>query len=70
MSRWQKAREPFWHWEPSLKADETLGLARGMETTPTFLVGPTGDPAHVLRHFALEEPGVFEEAIRASLRAA
>jgi hypothetical protein len=68
MTRWQAAREPFWRWEDDLNADESLGKARHMVSTPSFLVGPTGGAAHVLRHFALEEPGVFEEAIRASLK--
>lgn len=70
MARWQTAREPFWRWERDLDGDESLGKARDVKSTPSFLIGPTGGPSHVLRHFALEEPGVFEEAIRAGLKRA
>jgi protein-disulfide isomerase len=70
IGRWQKAREPSWRWEPELKADEELGLHSAIDSTPSFLIGPTGGHLQVLRHFGLEEPGVFEEAIRASLKRA
>jgi protein-disulfide isomerase len=64
LSRWQKAREPSFRWEPSLENDEALRAATGVTETPSFLIGPTGGKAHLLRHFQFEDPGVFEEAIR------
>jgi hypothetical protein len=70
MGRWQQAREPSWRWETSLKSDEALARSTRVNSTPSFLVGPTGGPMRVLRHFALEEPGAFEEAIETSLRKA
>jgi protein-disulfide isomerase len=62
--RWQKAREPSWRWESSLEADEALRIAKGVHSTPSFLIGRTGGPPHLLRHFGFEEPAVFEEAIK------
>jgi Thioredoxin len=70
MTRWQQAREPSWRWESDLEADESLAKTTHVDSTPSFLVGPTGGRMHVLRHFGLEEPAVFEEAIRAALKEA
>lgn len=70
MSHWQQAREPSWRWETGLKSDEALARSTHVDSTPSFLVGPTGGPAHVLRHFALEEPQPFEAAIREALKEA
>lgn len=64
MRRWEEAREPPGDWEPWLEADEALGKATGMRSTPSFLIGPTGGVARPLRHFGLDEPEVFEEAVR------
>jgi hypothetical protein len=61
---WKEDREPPEFWVPQLKADEALALAKGLTTTPSFLIGHTGGPAWPLRHFGLEEPQVFEEAVR------
>lgn len=52
-------------WVAKLEVDEALGIEKRMGSTPSFLIGPTGGSARQLRHFALEEPGVFDEAIRA-----
>jgi hypothetical protein len=35
----------------------------GVESTPSFLIGPTGGTARPLRYFSFEEPTVFDEAI-------
>jgi protein-disulfide isomerase len=70
LPRWQGAREPVWRWRHSIEIDESLAGATGVDSTPSFLIGPTGGHLHALRHFALEEAGVFEEAIRAGLRKA
>jgi protein-disulfide isomerase len=64
LKRWGEDREPPEGWVQQLDADGALGKARGMISTPSFLIGPTGGKAQVLRHFSLEDPGVFEEAIR------
>jgi len=60
---WQEDRKPPESWVPQLNADEALALAKGLNSTPSFLIGHTGGPAQPLRHFGLEEPRVFEEAI-------
>jgi protein-disulfide isomerase len=67
MAHWQAARELSFRWEKELDADAALGKRSDVDSTPSFLVGPTGGPMHVLRHFALEEPGVFEEAVERAL---
>jgi protein-disulfide isomerase len=67
LGRWQKARELPLKWIRSIDADEKLARRTGVNSTPSFLVGPTGGPSHVLRHFGLEEAVVFEEAIKAAL---
>jgi protein-disulfide isomerase len=61
--RWEKEWVPE-EWVAQIEADEGLALTKGLESTPSFLVGPTGGPGRPLRHFGLEDPGVFEEAIR------
>ncbi len=50
-----------------IKSDEMLAETKDLESTPSFLIGPTGGEAHPLRHFSVEEPAVFDEAIRAVL---
>jgi protein-disulfide isomerase len=64
MERWEEARLPPEDWVPELEAEEVLAKVKGLRSTPSFLIGPTGGKARVLRHFGLQEPGVFEEAIR------
>jgi protein-disulfide isomerase len=65
MERWEKVRQSPENWAPRLEKDEeVLAKAEGVLSTPSFLIGPTGGVARPLRHFGLEEPGVFEEAIR------
>jgi protein-disulfide isomerase len=61
---WKEDRAPVEAWVAQLEADQALALAKGLQTTPSFLIGRTGRPAQPLRHFGLEEPQVFEEAIR------
>jgi protein-disulfide isomerase len=63
LERWEDDRASEM-WVDQLEADGHLGRKKRIRSTPSFLIGPTGGPARVLRHFALEEPGVFEEAIR------
>jgi protein-disulfide isomerase len=50
-----------------IESDQALAEGKGMESTPSFLIGPTGGEAHRLLHFSLEEPVIFNEAIRALL---
>jgi protein-disulfide isomerase len=64
---WQTARELPEDWVPQLKADEELAHAKRLDSTPSFLIGPTGGVARPIRHFGLDEPGVFEEAVRGLL---
>jgi len=47
-----------------IESDQALAEAKEMESTPSFLIGPTGGEARRLLHFSLEEPAVFDEAIR------
>jgi protein-disulfide isomerase len=61
---WKEDRALVEAWVAQLEADEELALAKGLNTTPSFLVGRTGGTARPLRHFGLEEPQVFEDAIR------
>lgn len=67
LARWQKAREPIWRWEPSLDADEALRVAMGVDSTPSFLIGPSGESPRRLLHVGFEDPAVFEEAIEEML---
>jgi protein-disulfide isomerase len=61
--RWEEDRQPPENWVPQIEADETLANAKRLNNTPSFLIGPTGGVARPLRHFGLQEPGVFEEAV-------
>lgn len=63
ISRWEEDRDPEIWFRP-LNADERLGRAAKMGSTPSFLIGRTGGVARPLRHYALEESKVFDEAIR------
>ncbi len=66
MWRWERDRNPG-AWGDRISADEELARAEKLKSTPSFLIGPTGGSARPLRHFALEDPGVFDEAVRALL---
>jgi protein-disulfide isomerase len=57
-------------WAIKIESDEVMGKSKGLESTPSFLIGLTGRRARVLRHFSLNEPKVFDEAIRELLRQA
>lgn len=67
MERWGEAREPPEDWVPQIEAEEALAKAKRLDETPSFLIGPTGGVARPLRHFSLDEPRVFDEAIEAVL---
>jgi len=64
---WDSEREFPEDFVTQLETDETLARKEGLESTPSFLIGPTGGTARPLRHFGLQEPQVFEEAIRGLL---
>jgi protein-disulfide isomerase len=64
---WKEAREPPEVWMPQIEADEALAKAKRLDSTPSFLIGPTGGVARTLRHFGLDDPGVFEEAVEGLL---
>lgn len=64
LERWADDRQPPEDWVPQLDADEALAKANRLDSTPSFLIGPTGGVARPLLHFGLQEPKVFEEAIR------
>jgi Thioredoxin len=63
--RWGQDREAG-DWPRKIESDEALAWRKEMpgRSTPSFLIGPTGGEAHPLPHFSLEEPKVFDEAIR------
>lgn len=61
--RWEYDWVPG-RWVPQLDADDALAKAKKLDSTPSFLIGLTGGVARPLRHFGLDEPQVFEEAIR------
>lgn len=63
---WSEDRESE-TWAGDVESDEILAKTMGVKSTPSFLIGPTGGTARRLRHFALEEARVFDEAIRAAL---
>lgn len=63
MERWRKDWEPE-EWVAQIEADERLHDARQLQSTPSFLIGRTGGPARPLLHFGLDEPRVFEEAVK------
>lgn len=62
MARWEEDWEPD-DWVKQLKRDEQVARLTGVNTTPEFLIGPTGGDPRLLRHIALESPQVFDEAI-------
>ena len=62
LAPWAKARKVD-GWAREVESDEDLAETREMGVSPSFLIGPTGGAAHRLRHFSLEEPGVYDEAI-------
>jgi protein-disulfide isomerase len=63
---WAEDRESD-GWAGGIESDESLAVTHELDSTPSFLIGPTGGEAHPLRHFSLEEPIVFDEAIRGLL---
>lgn len=64
LERWSRDRVPFQEdWLKRSEADEALAVSNHLETTPSFLIGLSGGPSRPLRHFAFQEPKVFEEAI-------
>lgn len=63
MERWEKARGKPWKWVTQIEADERLHDTWQLQSTPTFLIGPTGGAARPLLHFGLDEPQVFETAV-------
>lgn len=67
LGRWGKARESEEKWVAQMETDERLHDARHLKSTPSFLIGPTGGVARPLLHFGLDEPRVFEEAIKGVL---
>lgn len=65
LRRWRDDIASFQNtWVKRSETDKALALAKGLESTPSFLIGRTGSPTLALRHFSLEEPKVFDEAIR------
>ncbi len=66
MRRWAKDRSP-WRWAKKLEADAFATVLKGLDNTPSFLIGPTGGETQALYHFTFEEPGAFNEAIRGLL---
>jgi protein-disulfide isomerase len=67
MERWEDARRPPEDWVPQIEAEEALAKAKRLDETPSFLIGPTGGAARPLRHFSLDEPKVFDEAVEGLL---
>lgn len=68
MWHWARDRETG-DWPRLIESDEALAWSKAMpgRSTPSFLVGPTGGEARPVRHFSLNEPKVFDEAIRGLL---
>jgi protein-disulfide isomerase len=64
MERWKEVRQSNEDWVPQIEADEAMARVHQLESTPSFLIGPTGGKAHTVRHFSMDEPVVFDEAIR------
>ena len=60
---WREDRESV-RLAEAIESDQNLAEAKTMESTPSFLIGPTDGEPHRLRHFSLDEPIVFDEAIR------
>jgi protein-disulfide isomerase len=68
LASWEQARQPPTRWVAQIEADQRLHGAQNLDSTPSFLVGPTGGRARPLRHFGLDEAQVFEEAVEAVLK--
>jgi len=51
-----------------LNADARTGVANGLISTPSFLIGRTGQTPRPLRHFSVVSPQAFDEAIEGLLR--
>jgi protein-disulfide isomerase len=66
LERWIKRRDSVGLAE-KIESDQAMAEATRMESTPSFLIGRTGERAHRLLHFSLEEPTVFDEAIKEAL---
>jgi hypothetical protein len=68
LRRWAEERESE-DWPRQIDSDEVLAWSKKLpgRSTPSFLIGATGGEARPLRHFSLEEPQVFDEAIRGEL---
>jgi len=66
--RWTAGREAD-TWPRKIESDEVLAQAKDLpgHSTPSFLIGPTGALARPLRHFSLEDPLVFDEAIQKAM---
>lgn len=67
MERWVADRMPPEDWVPQIEAEEALAKAKRLDRTPSFLIGPTGETARPLRHFSLDEPKAFDEAVEGLL---
>lgn len=63
LEEWKASRIVPQGWMQQLQTDATLAGAKRLDSTPSFLIGPTGGVARPLLHFGLEEPKVFEEAV-------
>jgi len=66
LRRWTSEREVE-GWAAKIESEDVLAREHGLRSTPSFLIGPTGGRARPLLHFSLEEPRVFDEAIRGLL---
>jgi protein-disulfide isomerase len=62
LERWGMDREPT-GWSDTIQYEGLLADSKNLVSTPSFLIGPTGGRAEILRHFSLEEPKVFDDAI-------
>jgi protein-disulfide isomerase len=70
LESWEEGRTPPERWVAQIESDERLHQAQRLESTPSFLIGPTGGTAKPLRHFGLQEAGVFDEAVEGLLHKA
>jgi predicted DsbA family dithiol-disulfide isomerase len=68
LESWEGARGASLRWIHSLDVDEAPARRTRVVSTPSFLIGPTGGPSRVLRHFGLEETAVFDAAVEEALR--
>lgn len=66
---WLGVRESD-RWARKIESDEALAWDKEIpgRSTPSFLIGRTGGIARPLLHFSLEEPAVFDEAIKGQLK--